>query len=64
MPITLQLQGTCDPRFTAVREAFADVEGDVGFGYVLNQYQTGTLQNPDLRWPTLVEAVYASLGTQ
>lgn len=43
---------------------FADVEGGIGFGYVMNQYKTGTLRNPDLRWPTLVEAVYASLGTQ
>jgi CubicO group peptidase (beta-lactamase class C family) len=41
---------------------FADTEARVGFGYVPNQYQTGTLQNPDLRWPTLVDAVYASLG--
>ena len=28
----------------------------------MNQYQTGTLQHPDLRWPTLAEAVYTSLG--
>jgi CubicO group peptidase (beta-lactamase class C family) len=41
---------------------FADAEAQVGFGYVPNQYQTGTLQNPDLRWPTVVDAVYASLG--
>ena len=41
---------------------FADVDAGIGFGYVPNQYQTGTLQNPDLRWPTLVDAVYASLG--
>ena len=43
---------------------FADVDGGIGFGYVTNQYKTGTLRNPDLRWPTLVEAVYAALGTQ
>lgn len=43
---------------------FADLAGGVGFGYVMNQYKTGTLQNPDLRWPTLVEAVYASLGAK
>jgi len=43
---------------------FADAEGGIGFGYVMNQYQTGTLRNPDLRWPTLVEAVYASLGAK
>jgi CubicO group peptidase (beta-lactamase class C family) len=41
---------------------FADLDGHIGFGYVMNQYQTGTIQNPDLRWPALVEAVYASLG--
>ena len=28
--------------------------------YVMNQYKTGTPWNPDLRWPVLVEAVYAS----
>ena len=43
---------------------FADLDGRIGFGYVMNQYQTGTLRNPDLRWPTLVQAVYASLGAQ
>jgi CubicO group peptidase (beta-lactamase class C family) len=43
---------------------FADLDGGIGFGYVVNQYQTGTLRNPDLRWPTLVEAVYASLGSK
>ena len=42
---------------------FADIDGHVGFGYVMNQYQTGTARHPDLRWPTLVQAVYASLGT-
>ena len=40
---------------------FADLDGQVGFGYVMNQYQTGTPRNPDHRWPALVEAVYASL---
>jgi CubicO group peptidase (beta-lactamase class C family) len=40
---------------------FADLAGGIGFGYVMNQYKTGTLRNPDLRWPVLVEAVYASL---
>jgi CubicO group peptidase (beta-lactamase class C family) len=43
---------------------FADLDGRVGFGYVMNQYKTGTPRNPDLRWPVLVEAVYASLGAQ
>jgi CubicO group peptidase (beta-lactamase class C family) len=43
---------------------FADLDGGIGFGYVVNQYQTGTLRNPDLRWPTLVEAVYASLESK
>jgi hypothetical protein len=41
---------------------FADLDGHVSFGYVMNQYKTGTPHNPDLRWPVLVEAVYASLG--
>jgi len=43
---------------------FADLDAGVGFGYVMNQYKTGTLRNPDVRWPTLVDAVYASLGTK
>jgi CubicO group peptidase (beta-lactamase class C family) len=43
---------------------FADLDGQIGFGYVMNQYQTGTPQNPDRRWPALVEAVYASLGAK
>jgi CubicO group peptidase (beta-lactamase class C family) len=43
---------------------FADLDGQVGFGYVMNQYQTGTPRSPDRRWPALVEAVYASLGAQ
>ena len=41
---------------------FADPDGGVGFGYVMNQYKAGTSASPDLRWPSLVEAVYASLG--
>lgn len=41
---------------------FADPDGRVGFGYVMNQSQTGTPGNPDVRWPSLVEAVYAALG--
>jgi CubicO group peptidase (beta-lactamase class C family) len=43
---------------------FADLAGGIGFGYVMNQYKTGTLRNPDLRWPVLVEAVYAALGAK
>jgi len=43
---------------------FADLDGRLGFGYVMNQYQTGTPQNPDLRWVTLAEAAYKSLGAQ
>ena len=43
---------------------FADLDGRVGFGYVMNQYKTGTPRNPDLRWPILVEAVYTALGAQ
>jgi CubicO group peptidase (beta-lactamase class C family) len=41
---------------------FADLDGHIGFGYVMNQHQSGTPGNPDLRWPSLVEAVYDSLG--
>src|SRR5215470_8645446 len=41
---------------------FADPDGRIGFGYVMNQQKAGTPENPDLRWPGLVEAVYASLG--
>ena len=43
---------------------FADPDGRIGFGYVMNQYQTGTPRNPDLRWVTLAEAAYKSLGAQ
>jgi CubicO group peptidase (beta-lactamase class C family) len=43
---------------------FADLDGRIGFGYVMNQYQTGTPRNPDLRWVTLVEAAYKSLGAK
>src|SRR5262245_23319121 len=40
---------------------FADPEGHVGFGYVMNQQQSGTPEHQDLRWPSLVAAVYGSL---
>lgn len=41
---------------------FGDLDARVGFAYVMNQYQLGAPGNPDLRWPSLVEAVYASIG--
>jgi hypothetical protein len=40
------------------------LDGQVGFGYVMNQYQAGTPQHPDCRWQVLVEAVYESLGAR
>jgi CubicO group peptidase (beta-lactamase class C family) len=43
---------------------FADLDGRLGFGYVMNQFQTGTAQNPDLRWVSLVEATYTALGAR
>jgi CubicO group peptidase (beta-lactamase class C family) len=43
---------------------FADPDARIGFGYVMNQFQTGTARNPDLRWGTLVKAVYTSLGAK
>ena len=43
---------------------FADLDGQVGFGYIMNQYQSGTSKHPDRRWQALVEAVYASLGAK
>jgi CubicO group peptidase (beta-lactamase class C family) len=43
---------------------FADLDARIGFGYVMNQFQTGTARNPDLRWGTLVKAVYMSLGAK
>jgi len=41
---------------------FADPDARLGFGYVANQYVSGNPRYPDLRWPTLVDAVYTSLG--
>jgi len=43
---------------------FADGDGGIGFGYVMNQYKTGTPRHPDLRWPVLVEAIYTALGAK
>jgi CubicO group peptidase (beta-lactamase class C family) len=40
---------------------FADPDARVAFGYVTNQYVTGTAQHPDRRVPSLVDAVYAAL---
>jgi len=40
---------------------FADLDAQLGFGYVMNQYLTGTPEHPDLRWAKLVKAVYGSL---
>jgi len=40
---------------------FADPDARVGFGYVTNQYLTGTATHPDRRVPSLVDAVYAAL---
>ena len=40
---------------------FADPDARVGFGYVTNQYVTGTATHPDRRVPSLVDAVYAAL---
>jgi CubicO group peptidase (beta-lactamase class C family) len=41
---------------------FADPDERIGFGYVMNQQKAGSAEEPDLRWPSLVQAVYASLG--
>lgn len=43
---------------------FADLDAQIGFGYVMNQYQTGTPQNPDFRWTKLVKAIYKSLDAK
>jgi CubicO group peptidase (beta-lactamase class C family) len=40
---------------------FADPDARVGFGYVTNQYVTGTANHPDRRVSSLVDAVYAAL---
>ena len=41
---------------------FADPDDRIGFGYVMNQQKAGSPEEPDHRWPSLVQAVYASLG--
>ncbi len=40
---------------------FADPDARIGFGYVTNQYVTGTAKHPDRRVLELVDAVYAAL---
>ena len=40
---------------------FADPDARVGFGYVTNQYVTGTANHPNRRVLSLVDAVYAAL---
>ncbi|MEX2223186.1 MAG: serine hydrolase domain-containing protein [Candidatus Rokuibacteriota bacterium] len=40
---------------------FADPDARIGFGYVTNQYVTGTVKHPDRRVASLVDAVYAAL---
>jgi CubicO group peptidase (beta-lactamase class C family) len=40
---------------------FADPDARLAFGYVTNQYVTGTAKHPDLRVRSLVDAVYAAL---
>jgi CubicO group peptidase (beta-lactamase class C family) len=41
-----------------------DPDARLGFGYVPNQYQTGTPGRRDRRWVTLCEAAYAALGAR
>jgi CubicO group peptidase (beta-lactamase class C family) len=40
---------------------FADPDARLAFGYVTNQYITGTARHPDRRVASLVDAVYAAL---
>jgi CubicO group peptidase (beta-lactamase class C family) len=40
---------------------FADPDARLGFGYVTNQYVTGTARHPDRRVASLVDAAYAAL---
>ncbi|MGH7366994.1 MAG: serine hydrolase domain-containing protein [Candidatus Rokuibacteriota bacterium] len=40
---------------------FADPDARVSFGYVCNQYLSGTVKHPDLRVSSLVDAVYRAL---
>ena len=40
---------------------FADLDAQVSFGYVMNQFLSPTVQAPDLRWPALANAVFDCL---
>ena len=40
---------------------FADLDAKIGFGYVMNQYLSPTVKDPDLRWSELANAVYGCL---
>ena len=57
-----KIEGTCDPRFNKVKDAFAanfETAGEVGFGYVMNQMGSDPLLDPRAR--RLFEALYSSL---
>ena len=41
---------------------FADPDARLAFGYVTNQYMTGTAKHPDRRVPALAAATYAALA--
>jgi CubicO group peptidase (beta-lactamase class C family) len=41
---------------------FADPDARLAFGYVTNQYVTGTARHPDRRVPALVAATYEALA--
>jgi len=41
---------------------FADMEARLGFGYVVNQYVSGTANRPDVRWAVIAQALYEALG--
>ena len=43
---------------------FGDPASRLGFGYVMNQYQTGTPGARDRRWASLAAAAYAALGVR
>ena len=41
---------------------FADLDAGIGFGYVLNQFKSGTPDSPDNRWWALSQALYENMG--
>jgi CubicO group peptidase (beta-lactamase class C family) len=43
---------------------FGDPDRRLGFGYVMNQYQSGTPGRRERRWVALAEAAYAALGAR